>query len=105
MGVLSPLTPELEAFLTENGYFGLVVVEGVVCGLYDYSTTRSVVISLTADSYERRYCYQNRDEAVLGLRLLIDVRKSHPYGNWIKLKGGFLGKPVDMLNPLWSNSA
>jgi hypothetical protein len=91
---------ELEAFLTKNGYTNLKIISGLICGLHDYVTTRAIVVGLNADSYERRYCYQNRDEANAAFS---DFKNTdvHPRGNWIKLKGVYKGKAVDLLNPEW----
>lgn len=94
---------ELVECLTQNGYYDCKLVNGEVAGLHDYFTTRGIVVGLSSISYERRYCYQDREAASRALREW-DGTTDHPPGNWIKLKGRWKGEPVDMLNPEWSNT-
>lgn len=89
--------------LTEMGYMELRVINGKLCGTMDYFTTRGIVIGLDYFGVERRYCYQNRQEASEAFATYND-HDQHPSGNWIKLKGTYRGQPVDDLNPNWSRS-
>ena len=100
------LIEEFEDFLKENGYKELCLIGGKVCGTHDYLTTRGIVVGLTAMSLERRYCFQDREEASRELAKWKAQTQpdDHPGGNWIKLKGRFNGEVVDYLNPNWSES-
>lgn len=88
---------QLIEVLTNEGYFFLREVDGQVCGLHQYVFTCGLVVGLNESSYERRYCYENRFDAVLAFAAWNG--KEHPSGPWIKLKGRYQGKGVDMLNP------
>jgi hypothetical protein len=84
--------------LESLGYSGLREIGGDIIGLYDYLTTRAIVVGLNEFGYERRYCYQDREEATSSLEIWDG--KGHPPGNWIKVKG----RGIDELNPLWVHS-
>lgn len=91
---------QLEEALVREGYFDFRWFGDVCVGLHDYYTTRGIVVGLNEASYERRYCYQDREEASAALARWNG--ENHPDGNWIKLKGRWNGEPVDMFNPNWS---
>lgn len=93
-------SPEFQAAMTLNGYFGLKLVGDKICGLHDYYTTRGIVVGLSVGFYERRYCYKDREEALQALAEW-NGTTDHPPGNWVKLKGTWNGEPVDMFNPDW----
>jgi hypothetical protein len=94
---------ELIAFLEEQGFKNLRVIDGKLCGTHDYITTRGLAVGLSEISYERRYCYQNRAEADAAFAAYTDTNQ-HPSGMWIKVKGVFRGKPIDALNPRWPDA-
>lgn len=80
---------------------GLREIDGVWCGTQDYLTTRGLLVGVgLLTPYERRYCYQNREEADAALAAYTDPN-THPTGMWIKVKGRFRGKAIDALNPRW----
>lgn len=87
------LAPALEAFLLEQGYSELRPIGGVVCGLHRYNFTTGLVVGLTFECYERRYCYEHGEEALMALRVWDGL--GHPQGPWVKCKGA----GIDLLNP------
>jgi len=51
---------KLKAFLEKNGYYNIrILPDGMVCN-FDFIFTRAVVINPNWQSYEKRYCYENR---------------------------------------------
>lgn len=83
------------------GYFHCrSLPEGKIAANMDMLTTRAIIVGLDSYGYERRYCYQDREEATRELERWDGT--GHPGGNWIKLKGTYNGEAVDMLNPEWS---
>lgn len=90
------LSPALIGFLTEQGYRELQLVGAVVCGLHRFNFTTGLVVGLTMESYERRYCYEHAHDALAAMRAWDG--DGHPSGPWIKCKGaGF-----ELLNPTLS---
>jgi len=87
----------LIAWLKLNGYYNITEINGVICGLYDYFTTCGLVVDLSTDTYERRYCYATKEEAITALMDWDGL--DHPSGNWIKVKGRMNGLPIDDINP------
>lgn len=85
------------SLLRDQEYENLRVIEGTVIGTLRYFATSAIVVGITEESYERRYCYASNEEAVTALALWNG--REHPGGDWIKLKGCWHGAPVDMLNP------
>lgn len=83
----------LQTILAREGYTDLYVVDGANCGLLKFVFTTGLVVGLTEDSYQRRYCYEHAQDAKDALAAW-DGRE-HPTGPWIKCKG--LG--IDLLNP------
>jgi len=96
----SELTALVQWLERETSWRSLRVIDGLVCGLEDYLTTRALAVGLNYESYERRYCYQNRAEADAALANYADTSQ-HPPGMWIKVKGTFRGAGIDALNPRW----
>lgn len=94
------ISAEMHQLLTKESYFGLSLKDnGKIHGLHDYLTTRGLVVGLDEQTHERRYCYQNREDATADLRIWDG--EGHPPGNWIKCKGSFEGEPIDLFNPNW----
>lgn len=87
------LTPALDAFLCEQGYRELRVVGATVCGLNRFNFTIGLVVGLSFEGYERRYCYEHLQDARSALAKWDGVH--HPAGPWIKCKGA----GIDLLNP------
>lgn len=80
--------------VAENGYTEMREVEGHGwCGLLQFAFTWAIVVNLTPDCYERRYCYEHQVDAIRALTAWNGLK--HPSGPWIKCKG--VG--VDFLNP------
>lgn len=100
---LEDVDPALLRMLAANGYGDFRVVDGILCGIQEYATTRAIVCDLHEHGYEHRYCYQDRREANASLFAWEDGQEFAP-GNWIKLKGRKDGKVFDDLNPKWSKS-
>lgn len=92
------ISQTLKAFLLEQGYRELRLVDGKVCGLHAYNFTTGLVVGLTFEGYERRYCYEHQRDAQLALAAWCG--QAHPDGLWIKCKGA----GIDLLNPRWSKS-
>lgn len=91
------MNADLHAILEDIGYTDMRVVSGKVCGLYPFMFTIGVVVGLDEFGYERRYCFDNRHDALDALNAWDGV--GHPPGPWIKLKGTHNGCRVDLLNP------
>ena len=89
---------KLKTEMLEQGYLYLTIINNQLCGIMPFFTTYGLVINLNKIGYERRYCYQHKSEALQALKLYTDT-KEHPEGNWIKCKGRFNGRPIDLFNP------
>lgn len=63
------------------------------CGVLPFAYTWAVVVNLSPDHYERRYCYEHQEDAIEGLASW--PGEGHPSGPWIKCKGA----GIDLLNP------
>ncbi len=87
----------LEAF-TALGYSDIQLVGGQVCALRGFNFTTGLLVHLTEWGYDRRYCYELREDARAAL-LTWDGR-GHPTGPWIKCKGA----GIDLLNPAFCSS-
>jgi hypothetical protein len=88
--------------IENNGYHMPRIINGEVCALFDYYTTRAIVLGLDETGNRLRYCYQDRTEAVIQYALWDGT--GHPGGNWIKVKGRIGNQYVDDFNPNWSKS-
>jgi len=91
---LQPTDSKLDVFLTSMGYTHLRDIAGVKCGLMRFNFTYGLLVGLTEDGYNLRYCYEHASDAEEALRLW--GRSGHPGGPWIKCKGA----GIDLLNPL-----
>jgi hypothetical protein len=90
----------LETWLCTQGYKEMRWIDETLCGLHEYAYTCGIVVGLSVDTYERRYCYQDRAEAAK--ELLRWDGNGHPPGNWIKVKGRMNGIYLDEFNPHFS---
>lgn len=91
--------------LTEFGYSNFKEIPGKgICCLQNFIFTTGLMVNITKDNYQKRYCYEDFDEALSALDNF-NEKDIHPQGNWIKLKGFDIidGKlcPVDLLNPIF----
>lgn len=88
---------ELHAELTAQGYTDIVQMMGSadapLCAIRKMLYTWAIVVGLTAEGYERRYCYEHEADARAALGAWHG--EGHPGGPWIKCKG--VG--IDLLNP------
>lgn len=84
---------DLDAFLREQGYRALRRIGGVLCGLNCFNFTVGLVVGLSEEGYERRYCYEHAQDALAALRAW--KGRGHPGGPWIECKGA----GIDLLNP------
>lgn len=71
---------------------------GTWIGVMRMTTTFGLFVGISELSYERRYCYQFAEEAVIDMGRWQE-KNPHPPGNWIKMKGMFEGQYQDLLNP------
>jgi hypothetical protein len=83
----------LHDLLVSQGYTDLRSVGASLCGLSRFVYTTGLVAGLTAEGYERRYCYEHETDARAALLTLDGC--GHPSGPWIKCKGA----GIDLLNP------
>ena len=66
---------------------------GVLVGLQAFCFTTAIIVGLSEDGYEYRYCYEHRQEAEAAMQAWSG--EGDPSGPWIKQKGRF----IDRLNP------
>lgn len=86
------------------GYKEAREIDGELCALHDFYTTRGIVIGIDNVGIRLRYCYQNREEANHEFAKYMSLDQP-PGGNWIKAKGRYKdGRVADDLNPNWSKS-
>lgn len=83
----------LLSMLAENGYTNIRKVGQQLCGLQCFMFTTGLMVGLDANGYQRRYCYEHREEALEALKTWDGT--GHPSGPWIKMKGG----GAELLNP------
>ena len=79
--------------MLRNGYTHLRTRTGNVCGLHVYLMTVGLVVGLDECTYERRYCFEHAEDAMLALERWSG--RGHPGGPWIKCKSA----GVELLNP------
>lgn len=79
--------------LSASGYDDLKAMGGVICAIRRFNYTTAIVVGLDEAGYERRYCYEHKEEAQAALHQWDG--EGHPGGPWIKCKGG----SIDLLNP------
>ena len=87
---------DVNACLEGLGYTDLRLISGKMCGLYRFMFTTGLMVGLDAAGYERRYCFESREDALAALEAWDG--EGHPSGPWIKLKGMLNGEPVDLSN-------
>lgn len=62
---------ELLAFLAHNGYKNLrVLADGCIVGTLELMFTRAIFINLNRWSYEKRFCFEDRELALTELAKL-----------------------------------
>lgn len=62
---------ELLLFLEKQGYSNLrILPDGCICGLSELLFTTALHIGLNAYGWERRYCYPEKEKALLALEAL-----------------------------------
>lgn len=89
---------ELIKKLEAQNYTDLKIIPtGQVCGLMKFAFTSGLMVELNRIDYERRYCYEFESDARAALRVWNG--QGHPTGPWIKCKGRYKGRPIDLLNP------
>lgn len=84
---------ELAAALEAGGYDELRTIGDVICGIRRFNYTTAIVVGLDEVGYERRYCYEHKDDAQAALRAWDG--EEHPSGPWMKCKCA----GIDLLNP------
>ena len=84
---------ELVTALEAGDYHDLRAIGEVTCGIRRFNYTTAIVVGLGEAGYERRYCYEHKDDAQAALRAWDG--EGHPSGPWIKCKGA----DIDLLNP------
>lgn len=86
----------------QEGYRYVFPVGDVVCAIHPQATTFGLMVDIDpldlGRGYERRYCYESLDDAMVAAANYLDATK-HPSGPWIKCKGAYQGHEVDLLNP------
>ena len=87
------VSAELGEFLQAQGYRQLRWIDGVLCGVCGFNFTIGLVVGLSFEGYERRYCYEHLEDAHAALGQWDGG--GHPPGPWIKCKGA----GIDLLNP------
>lgn len=75
------------------GYVGVRQIAGKWCGLHPFLFTFGLVVGLSDEGYERRYCYERLSEAADALQTWDGT--GHPNGPWIKCKGA----GIDLMGP------
>ena len=83
-----------DAFLLANGYSNDRTIDGTLCALQKMLFTTALVVGITDDGYERRYCYERYCDALDALEAWDGT--GHPPGPWIVVKGA----STVMYNPL-----
>lgn len=76
-----------------SGYSDIRPVRGLLCAILRFNFTTALVVGLDDAGYQRRYCYEHREDARAAL--WVWDGRDHPPGPWIKCKGPGL----DLLNP------
>lgn len=68
MDFLKRSLTELVAALEAGGYDDLRTIGEVICGIRRFNYTTAIVVGLDEAGYERRYCYEHKDDAQAALR-------------------------------------
>lgn len=91
---LDDFHPAFVSSMHAQGYESLCVRgEAGLCAVKQFNFTWGLVVKMDPAGYERRYCFERREEAMAALAAWDGV--GHPGGPWIKCKGA----QVDLLNP------
>ena len=69
--------------LQENGYQEIHEVNGSIVCLVQFMFTWGILAEVNAQSYERRWCYGTRDEALQALKDWISSDEEEP-DHWIR---------------------
>ena len=83
---------DLTALLLKEGYRSIKAMpDGMICGLQRQLFTTGLIVGLSADGYQRRYCYEHENDAARALAAWDGA--DDPSGPWIK------EKPSDRIGP------
>lgn len=58
---------ELAAALEAGGYDELRTIGDVICGIRRFNYTTAIVVGLDEVGYERRYCYEHKDDVLISI--------------------------------------
>jgi hypothetical protein len=84
---------EFMAALPANGFTDARFMNGRLHAVKRFTYTTAIVVGVDAIGYERRYCFEQLEDAQAALRAWDG--HGHPPGPWIKCKG----TGIDLLNP------
>lgn len=79
--------------LQARSFSDVRVVRNQICAVKRFLFTTAVVVGITDEGHNRRYCYEHLNEAKSALAAWDG--QGHPPGPWIKCKGA----GVELLNP------
>lgn len=74
-------------------YTAVRLHRGKLCAVHKFMFTWGLLVGLSEEGYEHRYCYGERMEAMDALDTWAD--EEHPPGRWIKRKGLVGGPELD----------
>lgn len=99
--------PEEElAFYASSGISNIRrLQDGVIVGTSNMFSTVALLVDIQPTQMcSRRYCYpfQHERHVLEALEMFTDSTV-HAIGPWVKCKGMFKGRPIDLLNPLIGN--
>ena len=81
---------------SQNDYFLPTRIRGRLCAIHNFFATVGIVVGITEDSYECRYCFSEYRDAVVALmEWAVNPEEEHPGREWIKIKGRWRGRAVD----------
>lgn len=90
------LTPEETHLCQDNSYHSPVVIDNQLCALHIFFATVGIVVGITDTGYQRRYCFQEFQDAARALAMWArHPHREHPGMSWIKLKGVFNSQAVN----------
>lgn len=90
------LTTEEIHLCQDNSYHSPVVINNQLCALHIFFATVGIVVDITDTGYERRYCFQEFQDATRALATWAQYpHREHPGMSWIKLKGVFNSQSVN----------
>jgi hypothetical protein len=86
-----------------EGWLNPVFVGEVICCVQPMAYTWGLIVGIDpydmGNAYVRRYCYEQREDAVAALNDFRDPLHRHAPGPWVKCKGMWGDEYVDLLNP------